>query len=158
MRRKDREITSEKRIAEILHKCDCFRLGLTDDSGMAYIVPLNFGYEFSDGTLHIFFHCASEGRKLDLLKKHPDVSFEMDTDHAVAPAAEACGFTFRYSSIMGTGRTEFIEEPERKKHAMNAIMKHYSGRSDWEFEKIIDSTVIVEITSDTFTCKSNIVL
>ena len=43
MRRKDREITDEAKIDEIISRCNCCRIGF-NDSGEVYIVPLNFGY------------------------------------------------------------------------------------------------------------------
>ena len=44
MRRKDREVTDEKKIMEIISQCYCCRLGFID-KGAVYIVPLNFGFE-----------------------------------------------------------------------------------------------------------------
>ena len=43
MRRKDREITDEAKIDEIILNCNCCRLGF-NDGGKVYIVPLSFGY------------------------------------------------------------------------------------------------------------------
>ena len=48
MRRKDREVTDEARIDEIISRCNCCRIGF-NDSGEVYIVPLNFGYVKQDG-------------------------------------------------------------------------------------------------------------
>ena len=39
MRRKDREITDEAKIDEIISRCNCCRIGF-NDSGEVYIVPL----------------------------------------------------------------------------------------------------------------------
>ena len=48
MRRKDREITSFDEQLKIIDQCDVVRLGLVDDEGYPYILPLNFGYEVVD--------------------------------------------------------------------------------------------------------------
>lgn len=45
------------------------RLAMTDGLN-PYIIPLNYGYTYEDGKLVIYFHCAKEGRKLDILKKN----------------------------------------------------------------------------------------
>jgi len=37
-----------------------------------YIVPMNFGYEMADGALSLYFHCANEGRKINIIKKNPN--------------------------------------------------------------------------------------
>ena len=64
MRRKDREITSYDKMLEIMQSCDCCRIGLKDKDGV-YILPLNFGYEEKSGKLTLYFHGASEGKKID---------------------------------------------------------------------------------------------
>ncbi len=43
MRRKEREITEQAKINEIIQNCDCLRLALADE-GAPYIVPVSFGY------------------------------------------------------------------------------------------------------------------
>ena len=44
MRKKDREVTDEEKIKQIIKDCHCCRVGLYDGNS-PYIVPLNFGYE-----------------------------------------------------------------------------------------------------------------
>ena len=44
MRRKDREVTNSAKIADIISRCTCCRIGFYDEKEV-YIVPLNFGYE-----------------------------------------------------------------------------------------------------------------
>ena len=57
MRRSDREITDPARIAGIISRCACCRVGFCDD-GEVYIVPLNFGYETKDGA-YVFSYNGS---------------------------------------------------------------------------------------------------
>ena len=61
MRRKDREVTDNKRINEIIMYCDTLRLGIIDGS-VPYIVPVSFGYEENQGKKTFYFHGAGEGR------------------------------------------------------------------------------------------------
>ena len=75
MRRKDREITDEAKIDEIISRCNCCRIGF-NDSGEVYIVPLNFGYVKQDGRRTFYFHSAKDGRKIDLVKEGYEVGFE----------------------------------------------------------------------------------
>ena len=70
MRRKDKEITDEKVINEILEKAKVCRLALFDKD-YPYIVPMNYGYK--DNAL--FFHVAKEGKKIDLIKRNNNVRF-----------------------------------------------------------------------------------
>ena len=57
MRQAEREIKNMVEIGDILQKCDTCRLALSDD-GQPYVVPLNFGYQLTDGQLTLYFHCA----------------------------------------------------------------------------------------------------
>ena len=68
MRRKDKEITDIKEIESILQGAQVCRLGMADNN-MPYVIPVCFGYK--EHTVYI--HSASEGRKIDTLKKNPNV-------------------------------------------------------------------------------------
>ena len=80
MRRKDREVTELSQLEEIIRKCDCIHLGLLDGD-YPYVVPMNFGYERTGDQFTFYMHAASEGKKLELIKAHPQASFCMDTGH-----------------------------------------------------------------------------
>lgn len=134
MRRKDREITDGKKLLEIMAGCDCCRLGLVDGDS-AYIVPLNFGFRESGGKITLYFHGASEGRKMDLLKKSNMASFEMDAKHKLVEGITACEYSFLYQSIIGKGKVSFVTDNEEKAEALRQIMRHYSGRGDWELKE-----------------------
>lgn len=132
MRRKDRETTDAARIDEVIRACDCCRVGFAEADG-AYIVPLNFGYQSKNEARTFYFHCAKEGKKLDLLRQNPNVGFELDTNHAVNSGEKACEYSFRFESVMGKGSLMIVEEMPEKKEALRLIMSRYSDRSDWEF-------------------------
>lgn len=125
MRRTDREVTSLEEQLSIIERCAVCRIALTADP--PYIVPMNFGWHAENGRLALFFHCATEGRKLELMARSPVVSFEMDTDHQLVTSDSPCGFGFRYASVMGVGRVRMLSEPEEKSGALSAIMRHMAG-------------------------------
>lgn len=155
MRRKDREVTDSKKIEEILEACDCCRIGLVDGAE-AYIVPLNFGYERIDGRFILYFHCAKEGRKIDLLPRQESVSFEMDRKHSLVEGETGCDFSYRYQCIMGKGRMEILEAPEEKIHGLRQIMKHYSGKADWEFRPEVTARVkVLKLSVTEMSCKES---
>ena len=95
IRRQERAVTDAQQIEAILQKCTCCRLGF-NDNGEIYIVPLNFGYRWADGTCTLYFHGAPEGRKAALLKGRPHVGFELDCGYALQSAETACGYSARY--------------------------------------------------------------
>ncbi|MDX9959286.1 MAG: pyridoxamine 5'-phosphate oxidase family protein [Spirochaetia bacterium] len=127
MRRKDRELTDKSDLLAILDEADVCRLAM--QTGQApYIVTLNFGYSWED-QLVLYFHSATEGRKLELLQKNGEVGFELDAGHELVKAETACSWGMKYRSIIGTGRISFIEDEQEKGRALGAIMRKYGHPS-----------------------------
>lgn len=127
MRRKDREVTRREDLLEMMARFKVCRLGLWDGREV-YVVPLNFGYEERDGSLELFFHCAGEGRKLDILQSRPEASFEMDGDHVLVEGKTPCLYSYAYACVMGRGMVDFLQEDGEKMHALSRIMLHQTGR------------------------------
>jgi len=92
MRRNDRAVDSLTEITSILEDCQVCRLAMCDED-MPYIVPLNFGYTLTDGVLTLYFHCAPEGRKVDILRRNPRVCFEMDIPRELTTGDIACAYS-----------------------------------------------------------------
>lgn len=158
MRRKDREVTDPVRIADIINRCTCCRVGFNDD-GEVYIVPLNFGYEAKDNTYVFYFHGASVGRKIDLIRKCPKVGFEMDTDHAVYTVDgpdTACNYTARFQSIMGNGIVSMVSDIEEKKLGLSLLMEHNTGKRQWDFdEKMMKAVAVFKLEVTKMSCKEH---
>jgi hypothetical protein len=123
MRKKDREIKGAKELEEILQEADVCRIAFAVD-GMPYIVTMNFGFIWED-RLTLYFHCAKEGKKLELMKRNNTVCFEMDTNHEIVEADKACDWGMKYRSIVGLGLLESITDEEEKHKGLDCIMDHY---------------------------------
>jgi uncharacterized protein len=136
MRRTDKEITEREAIDSIIERSQICRLGLCDE-GVAYIVPLCFGYDGKS----LYFHCAKEGRKIGILEKNNRVCFEFDIDTEVVTGEKACNFSMRYRSVMGEGRVHFMEEGPSKKQALESIMKQYGDLGALEETNLSKITV-----------------
>ena len=153
MRRTDREITDDSKILEILHSCDCCRLGLVDGTD-AYIVPMNFGTAQEDGKTVLYFHSAKEGRKIDLLKTQTTATFQADTGHGLQTGDHAGNFSYFYRCIMGKGNVELLSENEDKIKGFRAIMAHYSPKADWDFDiPCLDRVYVIKLTVTDWSCK-----
>jgi len=124
MRRKDREVADFDEIIGILEKCPVGHLALADGD-KAYAVPLNFAWRVQDGKMTVYFHCAKEGRKIDLLRKNPNACFEADCSFSLVKGSSACRWSALYESVIGEGRAALLEEPEEKKEALDLLMKRY---------------------------------
>ena len=141
MRRKDREVTELCDILSILDKCKVCRVAMVDD-GMPYIVPLNFGYSCDNGVTVLYFHSAFQGRKIDIMRKNPNVCFEADCSHKLTEGETACDFGYLYESVIGEGTIAFIEDDEEKAAALNRIMLHQTGR-EFKFKADMMKSVAV---------------
>ncbi|MDF3005137.1 MAG: 5-nitroimidazole antibiotic resistance protein [Oscillospiraceae bacterium] len=153
MRRKDREVTEPAALLEIIRECKICRIAMQDEQGL-YIVPLNFGYEFDDGKLTLYFHSAKEGRKIDILSKAPIVAFEMDCSHQLIESEIACRNGYAYKSIIGNGSASLIDDIEEKIKGLSLIMNHQTGK---EFEmppQAANSVAVFKIQATDFTGKS----
>ncbi len=154
MRRTDREITDFNTMLEAVKACDCFRIGLVDDEGMAYIVPVNFGHIAGEDKLTLYFHGASEGKKIELIKKQPMISFEMDTGHVLKPRDAGCGYSFAFKCVMGKGRITILEDIEDKIEAFRAIFAQFTDRQDIVFNKErIMATTVFKVDVTEWSCK-----
>lgn len=155
MRRKERQITDEKKLAQIIEACHCIRVGFSCE-GQIYIVPVNFGYIFENGGYTFYFHSAKEGRKIELIMRSPAVGFEMDTGYGLKTSASACGHSAYFQSIIGQGRVSIVEDWEEKKKGLQAVMEHETGRREWEFqEKMLDAVCVWKLEVREFTGKEN---
>ena len=154
MRRKDREVTDAAALRAIVQACDCCRLGLVDEDGVACIVPLNFGCTEEDGQPVLYFHSAREGHKLTLLRKNPVVGFEMDTGHKLVAGPEACDYTCLYKCVMGKGELTLLTGDADRRHALERVMAHYTGREGWEYmPQYFGHMAMLRLTVREWSCK-----
>ncbi len=154
MRRNDREVTEKKEIFDILSRCDTVRIGIQGDK-FPYVVPVSFGLEVADGKAVVYFHCAKEGRKLDLLRANPDVCVEADI--FIKTERIKHGITARYESVIGFGRCVFLEDEREILRALSLLNEKY-GYSDYPLElcKNINNLLVGKIVLDEITGKRNL--
>src|SRR5271157_1176991 len=107
MRRSEREIKERAVIDATIRQCLVCRLGLADGVE-PYIVPLCFGY---DGEA-LYFHSASDGRKIDILRKNNRVCFEFDIPEGMREAEQGCRWGIKYRSVIGFGTAEIVDDHE----------------------------------------------
>lgn len=154
MRRKDREIRELDQLESILKECDAVRIAAQDEAGL-FIVPMNFGYRLEGEKLTLFVHSAPEGRKVEAFRRGGMVAFEMDCGHALRSADTACGHSFTYRSIMGTGTIRPLTGREEKRMALGAIMEHMTGRA-WDFpDQAVDRTAVFALEVTAWAAKAN---
>ena len=156
MRRKDREIADFDEIIEVIKKCDVCRVAMQGEE-YPYVVPLNFGMEVEGSQVTLYFHGALEGMKYELLARNGKVCFEMDCGHKLRTADTACGHSFTYRSVMGTGQVVPLASPEEKRTGLMAVMAHATGRDDWDFpDASLQKTAVYRLCVRTWSAKANL--
>jgi len=116
MRRKDRAISQQEAMA-VLQKAEYGILSISSLDGEPYGVPLNYCV-INEA---IYFHCANEGKKLEVLLRNNSVSF------CAVGATEVLSEKFRmkYESAIIMGKAEEVTGTE-KQSALEGILKKYS--------------------------------
>jgi nitroimidazol reductase NimA-like FMN-containing flavoprotein (pyridoxamine 5'-phosphate oxidase superfamily) len=98
-------ILNQGEIEEVLHTQIVGRIGCHAD-GVTYIVPISYAY---DGE-NIFAHTL-EGMKLNMMRKNPDVCFEVDTMQNIAS----------WRSVISWGRFEELIHPKERRNALEKL-------------------------------------
>ena len=140
MRRKERKITDQETINKILSESLICRIALFDDD-FPYIVPMNYG--FKDNAL--YFHCATEGKKIDLIQKNNKVGFEIEAEHEILKFEQSCKWTTKYRSIIGTGEIEIIRDFEEKIKGLDILMQQHGKHDNSYNSKHVDNVFILKL-------------
>jgi len=105
MRRTDREITDPRELESILDRHEVARVAFCDGE-QPYLIPMNFARTERDGENILYFHCALEGRKLDMIRANPRVCFEVSYQGAepLPHGGDPCDTPFESVICWGTAR------------------------------------------------------
>ena len=147
MRRKDREVLGDENIAKIIEQCTTCHIAMVDDAdaGMPYVIPMSFGYSLKDGALELYFHCAHVGKKLDCIRKNPNVA------EIVEDSAEKCRGLSLLMERQAAGAAHGSSSAQSAKPAQSM----YAAPHKFEFTPAQAAAVTVfKITSTNFTGKA----
>lgn len=161
MRRHKEEITDSAAIAAILQKAKIGRLATLGPDGYPYVVPVNYVYWRQT----IYFHCARQGEKLDNIRRHDKVCFEVDLplaylDTGYDTSLPACEVGQFYQCVVIRGRAEIVDDIGEKVNALNALMASHEGVED--FAAITAATpavalcAVVAVRVENLTAKANL--
>lgn len=164
MRRKDRAVTEEEKIRQLIRSCPCCRLGFYDIKEQEpYILPMNFGYEEAAGVHFFYFHSAKSGRKLELLQlaetEQKKIAIELDRGYELITGDTACQYGMRFQSVMGTGSISILRTAEEKRRGLNCLMAHYSEKKDWNYpDAMLDQVCVfcLKVKASELSCKERV--
>lgn len=151
MRRSDKEIKDPETIHRIIKETDVCRIALSDGK-KPYIVPMNFAYK--DNTL--YFHSATEGQKIDILRKNNQVCFQMDIKTELVISEIPCNWGMKYLSVVGFGKAQIIDDDTEKKAALDILMSKYSSENSFEYsDEAICKVMVIKVEIEKMTGKKS---
>lgn len=120
-------ISEQEEIDKIIVGCkQCF-VGITEEDGSPYVIPMNFGYV--EGV--IILHSDSHGKHIRLLERDNRVCVTFCTENnrlLYQHPDVACSYSMESKSVLCKGKIEFVEELEEKDRLMKLFMKQYTDR------------------------------
>jgi uncharacterized protein len=150
MRRKEREITDQAEIDEILRQGKVLHLALCMDN-RPFLVPVFYAY---DGTA-LYVHSAQQGTKIEILKRNPHVCFEVSLHHGVIESDKACDFEARHRTVIGTGTAIFIEDEAEKTQALDSIVGRFTENKFSYPAAMLKHTAILRIDIESISGKKH---
>lgn len=116
MRRKDRERDRAFAYA-VIDRCEYGVAAFSTGEEVPYCIPLSL-VRVGD---ELYFHCALEGRKLDLLRADPHVCVTFVTGAQPAYQAEENNYTTFFQSAVVAGTAFEVTDPAQKTAALRAL-------------------------------------
>jgi len=105
---------------------------------------MNFAYKVIDEQVFIYFHCASEGRKIDMIAQNHNVCFEADCSYQTLEADVACKWSAEFESVIGEGTIAILTDEVQKIHGLDLLMKRYGfvGKPQYKPSDLAAVTVL----------------
>lgn len=122
LRRRDRAVTDEKQIAELLHRAPYLTIALTD-GGRPYIYTISFAFDETKKAL--YFHGTPHGSLRRLVVENPDVAATVAEMGRLLPSETAMGFSVEFSSVVIYGHCTVITDYESGKDALEMMIAKY---------------------------------
>lgn len=156
MRRKEREVTDKNEIYDILQRADVCRVAFAVNS-VPYIVAMNYGLEQrNDDEFTLYFHCAREGKKLDMMRQNNLVCFQVDIDHELHYIPEKVYCTMRYSSVVGMGYLEEVTDEAERVKGLDLLMQHHGHEAPMAYPpSSMTRTVVLRLKITEISAKKN---
>ncbi len=115
IRRKEKEISDKNEMLAILENAKYITIAMCVDNE-PYLVTLSHGYDRERNC--IYFHCAREGKKIDILKEQNKVWGQALMDKGYVQGS--CDHLYATTQFMG--RVTFVENSDEKKHALEIMI------------------------------------
>ncbi len=138
MRRSNRE-RDRGFVYEVIDRCEYGVAAFATGSGEPYCIPLSL-VRVGD---ELFFHCALEGRKLELLRADPRVCVSFVCDAKPAYVADKNNYTTYFKSAVVTGTAFEVTDPAQKTAALRALCEKLLGGHMDGFDRAVERSLKV---------------
>lgn len=132
---------------EVFDKAPFVTVSFTRPDGTPYGVPLSL-VRTDEQTF--YFHCASEGEKLDCIATHPTVSLSAVSRCTPTVGPKDGSFTLQYKSAIAVGKAEIVADDTEKIAALRAVcmrfLPQHMAAFDTAIERSLSRTTVVRIT------------
>lgn len=132
---------------EVFDKAPYINVSMTDTDGMPYGLPLSL-VRTDERTF--WFHCATEGRKLDILRRNPRVCLSAVSRCRPLRDPKDGSFTLEFHSAVAFGTAEIVEDEDIKVSVLKSLCERFlPGRMEGFGEavgKSLSNTAIVKIS------------
>lgn len=146
MRKESRQMSAEWAF-EVLDKAPYITVSMADEEEQPYGLPLSL-VRTDEKTF--YFHCALEGKKLDILKHNPRVCLSAVTKCKPTVGPKDGSFTLEFKSAIAFGTAEIIEDDTEKIAALRAICERFLPQHmdafDVSIARSLGRTAVVRIT------------
>lgn len=141
-----KKLTELSEIESIIRESTYCTVGMIDENGLPYVLPMNFGY--ADQTLYL--HCGSKGKKINAFRKNKQicVNFCTNTELHYRDIKIACSYSMKYRSAMLYGSIEFIEDLEEKEQILRIIMQQYTNNDVRFSAPALKNVCVMKVTAE----------
>ncbi|MBS3795390.1 MAG: pyridoxamine 5'-phosphate oxidase family protein [Candidatus Thorarchaeota archaeon] len=123
MRREDKEMENKQEIQEILLNTKYVTIAMCKDNE-PYLVTLSHGYDKDENCL--YFHCASEGKKIEFLKQNSTVWGQALIDKGYVHGT--CDHL--YAAAHFRGEVRFLENVSEKESALKIMIRQLDDKPE----------------------------
>ena len=122
IRRTDRAIVEEDRIAELLNMAQVGFIATSQDD-QPYLNSNLFW--FDEAKKRIYFHTANTGRTRSNIEGNPNVCFGIAEMGDLIPADIALEFSVEYAGVIAFGRGRVVDDVVEAEHGLYGLLKKY---------------------------------
>lgn len=161
MRRKDREITDFRQIADVVQRNNSAVVSMIDGD-KPYGVMLNYAPIVSDGGIELIFHGATEGRKVDCLRRNSAASVfinDRQVEEVVLTDGKASGnTTTHYRSVVLGGEVRLVDGMDERRRLCEVFLRHFGEEGGIEMppEQMLTRTQFFLFTAKEISGKQNV--